>query len=102
MPVDLLSRYRDLPVIEGHDARRGLVRALPLRRPPAASAVGGRPHRVNDYEPLDLLALKHYGRETLYWVLLEQNGAALPEDLVTGQTITIPPLNGVTQVSRTG
>jgi hypothetical protein len=102
MPVDLLSRYRNLPVIEVDDARRGTTRALPVRRPPTSPAVGGRQHRFTDYQPLDLLARQHYNHEKLYWALLEYNGLNLPEDLATGEVIRIPPLNVITRVSRSG
>jgi len=102
MPVDLLSRYRNLPVIEVDDARRGTTRALPVRRPPTVPAAGGRQHRFNDYEPLDLLARQHYNHERLYWALLEDNNIDLPEDLETGAVIRIPPLNVITRVNRPG
>ncbi len=104
MPVTLYSRYRQLPLLEIPHATRGLTRSLPIRRAPSPQPLTGasRAHRFAGYETVDLLALKYFGREDLYWHVLDVNGSRLPEDLEPGEVVQIPPLTLATRVERPG
>ena len=104
MPVTLYSHYRQLPLLEIPHATRGLTRSLPIRRAPSplTPAGGNRSHRFAGYETVDLLALKYFGREELYWHLLDVNGGRLPDDLEPGEMVQIPPLTLATRVERPG
>jgi len=99
MPVSPFSRYRDLPVVVAAHETRGVTRSLPIRRRPAAVTGQGRLHRVSAFEDLDLLARRFYGREDLYWQILDANGGRLPESFRPGETLTIPPAETATRVA---
>jgi hypothetical protein len=101
MPVDPLSRYRSLPTIQVAHPRRGVTRSLALRRPPLAPLEAGqRSYRYATFDTVDLIALKCYGHEELYWNLLDYNGQRLPDELQAGERLTVPPLSQVTRVQR--
>jgi hypothetical protein len=104
MPVTLYSRYRQLPLLEIPHARRGLTRSLPIRRAPSPQPRPGasRAHRFKGYETADWLALKYFGREDLYWHIMDVNGGRLPNDLEPGEVVQIPPLTLATRVDRPG
>lgn len=102
MPVSPFSRYKNLPFIEVEHASRGQTRSLPVRRQSQTVPTTGRKHRFNGFEDVDLLALKHFGREELYWHLLDANGGRLPDDFEIGEIIMIPPLDQATRVQRPG
>jgi nucleoid-associated protein YgaU len=103
MPVDPLSRYRSLPAIQVVHPRRGATRSLALRRPPLpALDRGGRTYRYAAFDTADLVALKFYGHEELYWNLLDYNGQRLPDELEPGEQLIVPPLAQVTRVQRAG
>ena len=101
MPVSPFSRYRNLALPEVVHATRGVTRSLPIRRPRASlSPLGMRQHRFAGYDTLDLLALKYFGREELYWYLMDANGGRLPENFAPGEILMIPPLSTATRVER--
>lgn len=100
MPVNTLSRYRDLSVIEVATNNNGSLRSLPLRRSVTQPPSSAKKHRYLDYEPVDLIAKREYGNEYLYWAILELNGVNFPDELQSGKTIFIAPLNQITRVSR--
>jgi hypothetical protein len=103
MPVSPFSRYRNLPTLEVPHASRGLTRSLPIRRrPPPSLPPNSRQHQFADYDTADLLALKHLGREELYWYLLDANGGQLPHEFEVGEMISIPPLTLATRIERPG
>jgi hypothetical protein len=102
MPVGPFSRYRDLPVlVVGHEAR-GVTRSLPIRRRPAAPLGQVKVHRFAAHEAVDLIARREYGREDLFWQLLDANGGRLPDSFAPGETLLVPPLETVTRVVRPG
>ncbi|HET6339858.1 MAG TPA: hypothetical protein VFG30_41900 [Polyangiales bacterium] len=101
MPTDPLSRYRALTAFVVQHAARGVTLALPIRRemlntPSAADRV----RRFASYDTADLLALKGYGREDLYWIILDANGGRLPETWEVGETLRIPPADRTTRIDR--
>jgi hypothetical protein len=126
MPVSPFSRYRNLEVLEVAHPRRGPTRSLPIRRQPTPPLPPrNRQHRFGSYETADLLALKYFGREELYWHLLDANSnwslvgiepesgderqspskliekhIRLPEDFSPGERLVIPPLSLATRVER--
>jgi hypothetical protein len=51
---------------------------------------------------VDLIARREYGREDLFWQLLDANGGRLPDSFAPGETLLVPPLETVTQVVRPG
>ena len=87
MPVTLYSRYRQLPLLEIPHAARGLTRSLPIRRTPSPKPRPGasRTHQFSGYESADWLALKYFGREELYWHILDANESSLPDELEPGE-----------------
>lgn len=103
MPVSPFSRYRNLPTVEVRHATRGLTRSLPIRRSPTPPPPpNSRKHRFAGYETADLLALKYFGREDLYWHLLDANDGQLPADLEVGEMLVVPPLTLATRIQRPG
>ena len=101
MPVGSLSRYRGLDVLVVQHATRGRTRSLPVRRlpvvpPPADSGQ----YRFGSFDAVDLLALRYFGREDLYWNLLDANGGRLPEEFQPGEVLVVPPGSQVTRVQR--
>jgi hypothetical protein len=101
MPVDPLSRYKSLPTLQIVHPRRGVTRSLALRRPPLAPLdPGSRTYRYASFDTADLIALKFFGHEELYWNLLDYNGQRLPDELQAGEQLTVPPLSQVTRVQR--
>jgi nucleoid-associated protein YgaU len=102
MPVGPFSRYRDLRALEVVHATRGSTRSLPVRRRPSAVAAGTVEHQLRGFETPDLLALRYYGREDLYWWILDANGGRRPDSLAPGEPLVVPPLELATRVSRPG
>jgi phage tail protein X len=103
MPVSPFSRYRQLPHLEIVHPQRGATRSLPIRRTYAPSPQAtGRQHTFTGYDTVDLLALKYFGREELYWYLLDANQGQLPAAFEIGQPMTIPPLSLATRIERPG
>jgi hypothetical protein len=100
MPAGPFSRYRDLPVVVVVHQTRGVARSLPIRRRPVTATGQGRLHRVSAFDELDLLARRLYGREDLYWQILDANGGRLPGSFAPGETMTIPPAETATRVER--
>ncbi len=102
MPVSPFSRYRNLIPLEVRHADRGATRSLPIRRLPMPMAASGRPHRFSGFDTVDLLAHRYFGREALYWYLLDANGGRMPSELEVGEFLSIPPLELATRVQRPG
>jgi hypothetical protein len=103
MPVGPFSRYRDLPVLAVEHETRGATRSLPIRRRADEPGVGeGRLYRFAAFDALDLIARREYGREDLFWRLLDANGGRLPDSFAPGETLVVPPLETATRVERPG
>jgi hypothetical protein len=102
MSVNLFSRYRSLPTLEINHAQKGVTRSLPIRKPTSPTQIEiARQHRFGSYETADLLALKYFNREELYWHLLDANDGRLPDDFKPGELLNIPPLSLATRVEIT-
>jgi hypothetical protein len=102
MPVGPFSRYRDLRTFEVVHATRGATRSLPVRRRPSGVPPAMVEHRLRGFETPDLLALRYYGREDLYWWILDANGGRSPDSFAAGEPVAVPPLELATRVSRPG
>jgi hypothetical protein len=102
VPAGPLSRYRDLEVIAADHERRGATQSLPVRRVRVALEPIARRHRHTAYEPLDLIALRHLGREEMYWRLLDANDGRLPGSFEVGEVLAVPSRDTATQVRRSG
>ena len=101
MPISPFSRYRNLPLQVVSHPTRGVTRSLPIRRLPISSpTLGSRRHRFAGYETLDLLALKYFGREELYWHVMDANGGRLPDQFEPGKIIQISDLSSATRIER--
>lgn len=95
MTVSLFSRYHGLAVIEV-DGRRAVAQRSG-RFPIAVS--GGAVHVVVGGETLDLLALRYYGSEELWWRIADANPVHALFDLAPGDELVIPPLRVATATS---
>lgn len=102
MAVGPFSRYRDLPVLVVEHETRGATRSLPIRRRPAEPLGQVRLHRFASFDAVDLIARRQYGREDLFWQVLDANGGRLPDSFVPGETLVVPPLETATRVERPG
>lgn len=102
MPATPFSRYRDLTVVVVRHETRGVTRSLPIRRRPVPPLPPAQLHRFNSFEPIDLLALRFFGREDLFWQLLDANGGRLPDEFAPGELLAVPPLAAATRVERPG
>ena len=92
MPVGPSSRYRDLPSVTVSHPTRGATRSLAVRRMPRPELPPAGQHRFAGFEAADLLSLRYFAREELYWHLLDHNGGRLPDELQPGEMLDIPPL----------
>ena len=103
MPVSPFSRYRNLPIFEVSHATRGLTSSLPIRRLPVSPVPAQSfQHCYADYETADILALKYFGREDLYWYLLDANSVNFSDAFKLGDELNIPPLTLATRIERSG
>jgi hypothetical protein len=102
VPATPFSRYRDLPVVIVRHETRGVTRSLPIRRRVALPPLQAQLHRFNSFEAIDLLALRFFGREDLFWQLLDANGGRLPDSFLPGELLVVPPLEAATLVERPG
>jgi hypothetical protein len=102
MAVGPFSRYRELATLQLVHTRRGMTRSLALRRPSSPAAPDASEHRLHGHETVDLLALRYYGSEELYWWLLDANGGPDPALLEPGELLAVPPLQLVTRLPRSG
>ncbi|MFF1321257.1 hypothetical protein ACGFY0_14340 [Streptomyces chartreusis] len=102
MAVGPLSRYRGMEAFQVHHATRGATRSLPVRReiPDPADPATARRHRWTGYDAVDLLALRHLGREDLYWVLLDANSGRLPDSYRPGDLLLVPLTDDATRIRR--
>jgi nucleoid-associated protein YgaU len=92
MATSLFSRYHGVPVIEV-DGRRAIAQR-PGRLP--VTAAGSAVHVVVGGETLDLLAVRYYGSEELWWRIADANPLRLLFDLAPGDELVIPPLRVAT------
>ncbi len=100
MAAGPLSRYQGMDVVQVRHQTRGATRSLPVRRLQPVPATADRLHRYTGYDTTDLLALRFFGREDLYWFLLDANGGRLPDDYRPGELIVVPPAEDVTRIQR--
>lgn len=102
MAVGPLSRYQGLPVVGVRHPARGVTRSLPIRRglPQPVPADQTHLHRYTGYDSSDLLALRYFGRESLYWFLLDANQGRLPDTFVPGELVVVPPADNATRLQR--
>jgi hypothetical protein len=102
MAVGPLSRYQGMEVLELRHQARGATRSLPVRRalPSPVDTVDARLHRYTGYDAPDLLALRFFGREDLYWFLLDANGGRLPDSYQPGELIVVPSADDATRIQR--
>lgn len=94
MPHPPTSRYYGLPEI----SVRGRVGPALRLRDPEADLVGAIQHRLIEGERLDVLALRYYGREDLWWRIADANPARFPDDWAAGDVLLIPPLVRTTRL----
>jgi hypothetical protein len=102
VPATPFSRYRGLQLVVARHETRGVTRSLPIRRTVEAPLLQAQVHRLGSFEAVDLLALRYFGREDLYWQILDANGGRLPESFAPGELLVIPPLAAATSVERPG
>lgn len=103
MPINSLSRYRNLSPLSVKTARRGESLSLPIRRQPIYwSLEVDTKHQYTDFDTADLLAAKYFGREQFYWFLLDANQGKLPEDFELGEVLDIPVFSTLTRITRRG
>jgi hypothetical protein len=101
MSVSPFSRYRNLSILEVSHSTRGHTRSLPIRRSPIpATAPGSLQHQLTGYETADLLALKYFGREDLYWHLLDANSGRRPDDEYDLCIMSVATIDGVVGKGR--
>lgn len=102
MSVGPLSRYQGLPVVEVRHSARGVTRSLPIRRdlPRPVPAGEARLHTFTSYDSPDLLALRFFGREELYWFLLDANDGRLPDSFTVGELVVVPSAEDATRLRR--
>ncbi|HKP98436.1 MAG TPA: tail protein X [Fibrobacteria bacterium] len=83
------SRYYGIPTVSAEDASGRTVKAVKLRRLPAAE---GDAHAVQGSDRLDLLAARHYGDATGFWRIADANGELQARDLLApaGRIIRVP------------
>ena len=96
MPGSPFSRYRNLPLLEVDGHR--VVGQRPERLP--ITVAGGAEHVVVGEETLDLLAVRYYGHEELWWWIADANALPFLFDLAPGDRLTIPPLRVATATGR--
>jgi phage tail protein X len=100
MPVKPDSRYAGQPILSARapDGGERQVVALRLRTPRTEPQL--RRHRVNQAEPLDLLARRLYGAEGLWWRILDANPIVYPLDLAAGDLLVLPGVAAATRATR--
>jgi hypothetical protein len=100
MPVKPDSRYAGQPIlsVRAPDGGERQVVALRLRRERTEPLPRG--HRVNQAEPLDLLARRLYGAEALWWRILDVNPVVYPLDLGAGDLLVLPGAAVATRATR--
>ena len=89
----LTSRYAHQPVLEATRGDGLAVRyVLPRLLPPPEDKVTAALHRTTDGDRLDLLAYRHLGAPTAWWVLAEASRAVHPDELPgePGDSLRIP------------
>lgn len=112
MPVSKFSRYANIQTIRvpGNDGET-LVTSLQMRPPAeAVSYPDSIIHTVVGGETLDALAHRYYGREDLWWRIMDANGLYPdtgdgPADvrlfaLRAGDRLIIPPVRAATRFPR--
>jgi hypothetical protein len=114
MPVSVFSRYFDRPPIKAPGPGGGTaVTSLGLRLPEETEAFPDSIiHTVVGAETLDMLSFRYYGREDLWWRILDANDLHPPSDLrldspelrlfrlQPGDELIIPPVRAATRFPR--
>jgi hypothetical protein len=67
---------------------------MPPERPGAAQ------HRVVGSEAVDAIARHYYGREDLWWQVMDGNPLQFPLDLKAGDLLELQPPRAASQISR--
>jgi hypothetical protein len=114
MPVTVFSRYFDRPAIKAPGpAGEGLVTSLSLRLPEETETFPDSIiHTVVGDETLDMLSFRYYGREDLWWRIVDANDLRPPVGLgldsvesrifrlQPGDRLVIPPVRAATRFPR--
>lgn len=100
MPVSPFSRYAGLPTLQVTDASGRTTTVLALRRPMPPEGPGATQHRVVGSEPVDAIARHYYGREELWWQVMDGNSLRFPLDIKAGDVLELRPPRAASQVSR--
>jgi hypothetical protein len=100
MPVKPDSRYAGHPVLSVRAPNGGERQVVALRLRRGRAEPLARRHRVNQAEPLDLLARRLYGAEALWWRILDANPVVYPLDLAAGDLLALPGPAAATRVTR--
>lgn len=109
MPVSVFSRYHTNSTIKapghgGEDIVTSLTLRLPEETPEFPDSII---HTIIGRETLDQLSFRYYGREDLWWRIMDANdlrpeGAADPRlfSLQSGDRLIIPPVRAATRFPR--
>lgn len=100
MPVSPFSRYAGLPTLQVADASGRTATVLALRRPMPPEGLGAARHQVVGSEPVDAIARHYYGREDLWWQVMDGNPLRFPLDVKAGDVLELQPPRAAGQVSR--
>ena len=101
MPVNLMSRYRALPVHQAIDARGTARSTVAIRRaeplPPGVTLIQ---HALTAAEDVEALAWRYYGTSEAWWRIADANPLVFPLDWQPGAMVAIPALDDVGRVER--
>jgi nucleoid-associated protein YgaU len=102
MPVDLASRYHQLPPTLEPDAAGVPHPAIPARPVPAPDP-DAVPyfHTVVAGETIELLAWRYLGSCESWWMIADANPGLFPLELAPGTVVTIPTDASPGRVERT-
>ncbi len=99
MPVDISSRYANLPRLETTDQKGATHPTIGLRlAPPPGDTLFS--HRMAPLETLESLAQQQFSNSRYWWRIADANVRVFPLDWQTGDVVRIPSVTNGT-VSRT-